>query len=331
MAAIAIIFIFLLNRVKTAQISVTTLNPALEVNKLPEGSAAAIFALQIRQIRATSEATPAASAGNNLNVVGASAPGVQPQSENYQAIPTIYPLQNKKVTDKKYDDEHEGNVNLSAFDRNAKEKEMKAADTNIKPLALVWDSCMETNFRDNQRISIQPPLDMQDADHDSRFQKNRQIGSIWSEGLSKRDAAEANNSIAIKSWLNKYNNLRAGKTANGPIQKPDSLLLRKIVKPTPMIPSTTIQMIPITREIFKNPTESFNMSVDVVVTENNIRASYTEDWFDAKDRTKIRFGGPPQTETYLIPTLKPEEGLHPFGFMSHFFALIYPFEFPVGK
>ncbi|KAI8421659.1 hypothetical protein MSG28_009651 [Choristoneura fumiferana] len=314
MAAIALIFIFLLNRAKTAQISVTTLNPALEVNKLPEGSTDAIFALQIRQIRTTSEATPAASAGNNLNVVGASAPGVQPQSENYQAIPTIYPHQNKKVTDKKYDDEHEGNFNLSAFDRNAKEKEMKAVDTNIKPLALVWDSCMETNFRDNQRISIQPPLDMQDADHDSRFQKNRQIGSIWSEGLSKRDAADTNNSIAIKSWLNKYNNLRASNTVNGPVQKSDSLLIRKIAKPsTTMIPSTTIQMIPITRDIFNNPTESFNMSVDVVVTENNIRASYTEDWFEAKDRSKIRFGGPPQTETYLIPTLKPEEGFHPFG------------------
>ncbi|KAI8421662.1 hypothetical protein MSG28_009652 [Choristoneura fumiferana] len=172
---------------------------------------------------------------------------------------------------------------------------------------------------------------MQDADHDSRFQKNRQIGSIWSEGLSKRDAADTNNSIAIKSWLSKYNNLRASNTVNGPVQKSDSLLIRKIAKPsTTMIPSTTIQMIPITRDIFNNPTESFNMSVDVVVTENNIRASYTEDWFEAKDRSKIRFGGPPQTETYLIPTLKPEEGFHPFGFMSHFFALIYPFEFPVG-
>ncbi|KAI8421663.1 hypothetical protein MSG28_009653 [Choristoneura fumiferana] len=138
MAAIALIFIFLLNRAKTAQISVTTLNPALEVNKLPEGSTDAIFALQIRQIRTTSEATPAASAGNNLNVVGASAPGVQPQSENYQAIPQFTRTKQK------------------AFDRNAKEKEMKAVDTNIKPLALVWDSCMETNFRDNQRISIQP-------------------------------------------------------------------------------------------------------------------------------------------------------------------------------
>ncbi|XP_073955672.1 uncharacterized protein [Choristoneura fumiferana] len=223
------------------------------------------------------------------------------------------PAPNKKVTDKKYDDEHEGNFNLSAFDRNAKEKEMKAVDTNIKPLALVWDSYM------------------QDADHDSRFQKNRQIGSIWSEGLSKRDAADTNNSIAIKSWLSKYNNLRASNTVNGPVQKSDSLLIRKIAKPsTTMIPSTTIQMIPITRDIFNNPTESFNMSVDVVVTENNIRASYTEDWFEAKDRSKIRFGGPPQTETYLIPTLKPEEGFHPFGFMSHFFALIYPFEFPVG-
>ncbi|VVC91417.1 unnamed protein product [Leptidea sinapis] len=38
----------------------------------------------------------------------------------------------------------------------------------------------------------------------------------------------------------------------------------------------------------------------------------------------------PQTQTYLIPKFKLEEGFHPFTFMSKFFAFIYPFDFPVG-
>ncbi|XP_063622113.1 prominin-1-A [Cydia splendana] len=329
-ALISSIAIFLLNQVTTAQITETELNPALEVNTLPEGFTDAIFALQIRQIRATSEATPAASAGNNLNVVGASVPGAQLQSENYQAIPTIYSQQNKKAIEKKYNDKDEGNVNLQAFDRNAAAREINADGTNIKPLALVWDSCMETNFRDNQRISIQPLLDMEDAENDSQFQKNRQIGSIWSEGLTKRDADNTNNSLAIKSWIEKYKSLRT-RTTNVPFRKSDSLLIRKIEKPTSTeISSTTMKMIPITRELFNEPTETFNISVDVLVTENNIRASYTEDWFEPNDRSKIRFGLQPQSETYLIPALMPEEGFYPFGFMSQFFAIIYPFEFPVG-
>lgn len=89
-----------------------------------------------------------------------------------------------------------------------------------------------------------------------------------------------------------------------------------------------IPVIPITREVLREEIEIQN------VTEKNIIKSYTEDWLDlkkVKERSKIRFSSMPQRTTYLIPTLRLDDGFHPFGFMSEFFYLIYPFEFPVGE
>lgn len=321
MSVIALTLALLLaNRVKPSQIGITALN-STDVNTLE--STGPIFALQIRQIRTTSEAPPAASAGNNLNVVEA-----LDVPENSQAISTIYSFENKVTSGKKYD---KGNVKLLSVFADESENNDKSVENynenSVKPQFLVWENCFESVFRDSQSDTVKIQNDMEHTNNKQVDIENIQYNpSIW----SKRNV-NTNNSEAMKVWIDKYNNLKNGKVDERRQQKPESILLKKITEPlTTYSPSTTIKVVPITREIFKEPTESLNMTLDIV-TENNIRAGYTEDWFEAKERTKIRFSGLPQTETYLIPTLKLEDGFHPFGFMSEFFSLIYPFEFPVGK
>ncbi|XP_049872874.1 prominin-1-A [Pectinophora gossypiella] len=332
MALIGLIFaIFLLNRVKPEQISITALNS--DVNTLPEG-ADVVFALQIRQIRTTSEATPAASAGNNLNVVGATASAtVPPALGKFQPISTIYSFANKKSPDK---NDGDGNVKspLPFDERKTENQETVFAEKRdnkvVKSLPLIWDSCRETtgiNYGEIQRSMSKIQSDMETARNDVQVENLKQNGSIWNG--SKRHT-NANSSTAMKLWLEKYNDLLKSQVEERRQQKSESVLINKItpVSNTEAPTSTTVIILPITREIFKDPV-NLNVSIDPV-TDINIKASHTEDWFDAKDRTKIRFSGLPQTETYLIPTLKLEEGFYPFGFMSEFFSLIYPFDFPIG-
>ncbi|KAJ2951011.1 hypothetical protein O0L34_g5386 [Tuta absoluta] len=320
MALILLTFALLLvNRVKPAQIGTTS--DASDVNRLSEVST--VFALQIQQIRTTTEAPPEASTGNNLEVVPAAA---WLDAGNFQ--PIIYSFENQK-TKEKYD---EGNVLLPllAVKENEAEKlEDNKIDESVNSMPLVWDSCIETTYRDNSRNIPRTQSDMESfRNHDIHMENLKQNGSIW----NKRHI-NANNSEAVRTWLEKYNSLLHSKPENRHQSKQDSVFIRKITLFTSTTEAaysdtSTVKMVPITREIFKNPSE-LNLTFDIV-TDTSIRASYTEDWFEAKDRTKIRFSGLPQTETYLIPALKLEEGFHPFGFMSDFFSLIYPFEFPVG-
>lgn len=331
MAVIALIFaIFLANRVKPEQISVTA-SRATDINTLPEGSSDAVFALQIRQIPTTSDATPAASGGNNLNVVATSQR--LDEAGNFKPISTIYSFQNKKTSDEKYDGK--GNVDLfiSSDDSVKNKQENSFANSYsavVRPLTLVWDSCLETTYKESQRNLFKLQNDMETAHHDAPLQENKYKGnfSIW----SKRNTNE-NNTTAMRAWLDKYNILKSvGNVGQRRQPKPESVLIRKIsTLSSPTTPSTTIQVVPITREVFKEDTEDIFVEF---ATDKNISVdnkSYTEDWFVTKDKTKIRFSELPQRETYLIPTLKLEKGFHPFVFMSEFFSLIYPFEFPVGK
>lgn len=329
MAVIALIFaIFLFNRVKPEQIGITV-SRATDVNTLPEGSSEAIFALQIRQIPTTSEATPAASAGNNLNVAATSQR--LNVAGNFEPISTIYSFQHKKTSDEKYDGK--GNVDLLiSSDESAKNKQKNSFANSysegLRSLPLVWDSCLETAYKESQRNLFKIQNDMETAHHDAPVKENNNKDnfSIW----SKRNTNE-NNSTARKAWLDKYNTLKNTNFGERRQPKPDSMLIRKLSTLSLTPPSTTLQIVPITREVFKEDTEDIFVEF---VTDKNIsmnNTSYTEDWFAAKDKTKIKFSGQPQRETYLIPTLKLDKGFHPFGFMSEFFALIYPFEFPVGK
>lgn len=328
MAVIALIFaIFLVNRVKPEQIGITA-SRAIDVTTLPEGSSEAVFALQNRQIPTTSEATPAASAGNNLNVVATSKR--LDVAGNSEPISTIYSFQRKKASDEKYDGK--GNVDLLiSSDESAKNKQenffANSYSEDSRSLPLVWDSCLETTYKENQRNLLKLQNDMETA-HDSTPVKdnNKNNFNIW----SKRNTDE-NNTTAIRAWLDKYNTLKNIKFGERRQPKPDSILIRTLSTLSPTTPSTTLQIVPITREVFKEDTEDIFVEF---VTDKNLsveNTGYTEDWFAAKDKTKIKFSGQPQRVTYLIPTLKLDKGFHPFVFMSEFFSLIYPFEFPVGK
>lgn len=331
MAAIALILaILLVNRVLPQ--TTETLNSVNAVNTLAANSTESIFALQIRRFRTTTEATPAAAAGNNLNVVGSTLPTYTAERDNYQAISTSY---SETLPDKKYEFEDEVNSTLYPFQGNMTENKKKSSEQfednqNVKkPLALIWDSCLETNFKDSPINTIKAPSDKDNTNNDFQIhQSNAEIGNIW----NKRDAGNINNSLAMKAWLDKYDSLRNSKTDERKQQKQDSILMKKISQPTTTTEViSTVQIIPITKEVFIKPVDIFNATQSTVATESNIFASYTEDWFEVKDRSKIRFGGLPQKETYLIPALKLEEGFYPFTFMSDFFTLIYPFDFPVGK
>lgn len=329
MTVITLIFaIFLVNRVKPEQIGITT-SRAIDVNTLPEGSSEAVFALQIRQIPTTSEATPAASAGNNLNVVATSQR--LDGAGNFEPISTIYSFQHKKTSDEKYDGKENVDLLISP-DESAKNKQensfANSYSEGLRSLPLVWDSCLETTYKESQKNLFKLQNDMETAHDHVPVKDNNNKGNftIW----SKRNTNE-NNATAMRAWLDKYDTLKNTNFGERRQPKPDSILIRKLSTLSPATPSTTLQIVPITREVFKEDTEDIFVEF---VTDKNVsvdNTSYTEDWFAVKDKTKIKFSGQPQRETYLIPTLKLDKGFHPFGFMSEFFSLIYPFEFPVGE
>lgn len=337
MATIFLILVVLANRVNPQN----TLNTGSDINRLSEGlEVTAIFPTQIQQIQTTSETTLAASAGNNLNDVGGTAAAsFDKPGENFQSTSTNYSIKNKKTINNK--NAREGNV-TSLGERSGAEfnvNDLQTSEENlegIKPEYLVWDNCLETNFKSSSPQNMVKPQDMQNDNHDYRYQGNKVISSLW----KKRDAGNLNlNSTAGKAWLEKYNNLLNAKTEERRQQKPELTPVKRVttteatttsVQTTELNVKTTIQVIPITREVFKEPIDFFN-TTQTTRTEDDIIASYTEDWFEEKDRSKIRFGNLPQKETYLIPALKLEQEFHPFGFMSEFFYLIYPFDFPVGK
>ncbi|XP_052755312.1 prominin-1-A [Galleria mellonella] len=330
MAVINLIFaILLLNRV-TSQTSRTASHQESALNTLQENSTETIFTLQTRQIRATSETPLRAGTGNNLHTVESTVPNDRhPPQQHYQAISAIYsikPKDKKRAVDERND---------KSFLLNKKLLQNDIFRKNLSnPNRLVWDNCLEPNFRNNLRNLVESPRDMDDDNNDlPTIQNNKETGNI----LNKRDGDTANNLTIIKSWLDIYNSLKNSKTEERKQQKQDFIPVKKITQPftnaditTNVESTTTVRIIPITREIFRKNTGVMNVTQNTIITENNIKASYTEDWFVANDKSKIRFSGLPHKEKYLIPTLKLENGFYPFTFMSEFFTLIYPFDFPVG-
>lgn len=300
-----------------------------------------VIATQNSEIRIT-EAPPAASTGSNLSVDGTQSIN----DEDFQAISEASFYEDKKSKD--YD---EGNDKL-LFNRNDLRLNV------IKPSAMVWDNCMETNFKDDIENYVKPS-DMEMVVQETFFESDKDavknIGPTW----NKRNVNNTNYSAAMNAWLQKYNTLLNSKMEERRQQKPDFISIKKptitdnltettltIITTTPQPKTelstiatsflssrtalTTVPIIPITRQVFKGTTEP-SQTTQNTATESNVIASFTEDWFDTKSKAKIRFSSLPQRTTYLIPTLRLEDGFHPFSFMSDFFYLIYPFDFPVGK
>lgn len=293
----------------------------------------------------TSETKPAATAGNNLN---AGSQGQPLSSKASQEIRQISPLEDKKSKDKSdsFRSNEDGDV--------------------IKSLPMVWENCMETTFRENQE-KYAKAQDMEIVVQHYPIENNKEIST--SNTWNKRDAQHYNMSAARNAWIEKYNSLLNSRADERRQQKPDYVPVKKATLTTISEPETTefttsittststtktptlsqtvpssssnpitihststfeadVPIIPITREVFREEIELQN------ATDKNVIPSYTEDWFDMKkveDKTIIRFSSLPQRTTYLIPTLRLDDGFHPFSFMSEFFYLIYPFEFPVGK
>ncbi|CAF4951527.1 unnamed protein product [Pieris macdunnoughi] len=281
----------------------------------------------------SSETTLAVSTGNNLNVTPPDIPDetLEARRENFRAISPIYPVE-KTNSDEKSDEETL--KLLSSREGNSSESEVneKANDiNNTSASQLVWDNCYETSYRDNHQVNAKVHYDMENA---HRLEIDN--GGM----LKNREFLENNGSLAVRNWLEKYNNLKnsiaARKSTTEMTTEISSIASKDYFDEAPMdigmMKVNSVQILPITKEIVRDYefSEPYNVTVDVLVTENNIKASYNDDWFEGEDRTKIKFSSMPQTQTYLIPKFKLEEGFHPFSFMSQFFSMIYPFDFPVG-
>lgn len=337
MAALNLILALLLtDYAEQAQINITSLKAA---NVIPE---ATVFALQIPE---TSETAPAAPNGNNLNANAVTAPANQRDatSENFLAISTNYSFDGEENANKKVKTVERANKSdLSFYEKVTKRRlndgnhlQVDGDNETIKPNALVWDNCMETMYQYKEKgADTQKNYDMELTRHDTQIQKPVQQRNIWNEGLKKRNARNMQNTTATKSWLEKYNNLKDSKNEERKLQKSSDIFVPRAT--TVMNVTTTVLIVPITTEIYDKAVENFNISLHAQGTESTVRASHSEDWFDLdnKDKmrkTRIKFGSLPQRENYLVPTLRLEEGFYPFGFLSTLFALIHPFDFPIGK
>lgn len=325
----AIIFL-ILSTFLTSQINsqfvVTQYNTENEENKL---SSASIFTTQIQQFRSAPETSPVTTSGNNLNFIGTvAAPrdSLFAQDENFRSISRTESFNSKEIHNKgrnnKEDDILSSNINEVEFSSNKLRDRIGVA----KP--IVWDSCLESNLGQNDIFSPQRSItDHNYIKNNYQSQVKKDLANIW---IKRNVDSEVNNSDAMKAWLDKYNDLKNKKSDERRQQKPHQVLITKIISAISTdTPSPTVQIIPITREVFKEVVEL--NTTKSIVTESDIRASYTEDWFETKDSSKIKFNSLPQRESYLIPTLKIEAGFHPFSFMSQFFYLIYPYDFPVGE
>lgn len=317
-----ILVILLVNQIRGGHGNLTQFNSEMTVTDFSVASYAnaTIFALQIQEIRSTSDATAAASSGSNLNVVPTTRMAGRALPVNFlEAI-----LERNKEEDNKNQDastvvtikslsskESKQHSNEAILNKDNVEKEIN------KPMSLVSDECIETTFIGETRKKM-----FKDHNDLVNIKPNTIIERFKS--INERTIVNKEETSQQNSKYKKHNNgelirIRERQQHKSDIKKESSDI--ELVVPT----------IPITTDFFDSPLEDFNLTLYLNVTEN-VKSGYTEAaWFETKDKSKIRFSKLPQRESYLIPTLKLEEGLYPFGFMSDFFALMYPFNFPVGQ
>ncbi|CAG5028611.1 unnamed protein product [Parnassius apollo] len=328
--------IFLLNGAKSIKLS-TKSNIVNAKNTLLTGYTEVVSTLQIHQIRTTSEKAPATSAGNNLNDVssGALSKPLEVQEENFLTISPIF-LFRKYSDDRKYNDEDEGNVKLLGTynKKSSGENKMALPFYNSSKMRnelnspqsqnFIWENCMESVFKQQNKINYKHQNEMEIAKN-LQTNNNKIVGNFW----DKRDA-DAIHSVAVKSWLEKYNNLKNSSKKERVEKANNMTLLSQSTTTSTVSNSTPFDIFSITKETLEDRDYSINDTLDLAVTENNLRVSSSMEWSVEKDRSKIKFSSLPQMQNYLIPKFKLEEGFHPFTFMSEFFSLIYPFDFPDG-
>ncbi|XP_023934166.2 prominin-1-A isoform X2 [Bicyclus anynana] len=294
--------------------SQTDANAVSEVKTLQWDSTESVFALQIQQIRTSSEVTPAASAGNNLNVLSPDVASnfLEAQEENFRAIPTFHPIAGEKIKN----DQDGGNSKLlSTLEANFLEEKNIDVQNKVynskEPENLIWENC----------------FDLVHSKHGMEKSESLESENVRTLGtyINKRNSLSTNDSSALKSWLEKYNKLKSG----GNLRTMQPVVVTETsTESLSSSSSSSIQIIPITTSIPNSYTEPMNITLDVI-TEHTIQETDASDWFINVD-SKIKFGSLPQTQTYLIPKFKLDEGFHPFSFMSNFFSAVYLFDYPIG-
>lgn len=300
-------------------LSQTHSNAVSEVKSVQWSSTESIFALQIRQIR-TSDA-PAASAGNNLNVFSPDDGAnnfLEAHGENFRAISPFHPIGETSAGEKIKND-HGGNSKLlSTLEANfLNEKKSDFRHNKIYDSQdtenLIWDNCFET-VNDLNTNS--------DAENSHDLESDGENARAYGNYLNKRDFLSSNESSALRDM---YNILKSGRSEQ-PTISTDTASAEYLPPPN----TSSVQIIPITSSLPNSYTDPINITLDII-TEHNLRDPNSVDWYINDDNSKIQFGSLPQSQTYLIPKFKFDEGFHPFSFMSKFFSVIHLFDYPIGE
>ncbi|CAH0720094.1 unnamed protein product, partial [Brenthis ino] len=309
-----------------------------EINTLETGSAKSVFTLQIQQIR-TTEATPTGSAGNNLNVFEANvlSNSLDVQEENFRAISTFLPIGETNVGKKIKSDQDGGTSKLRSSEGNFLERQSALENEkayNLKqPMNLVWDNCYDTTYRD---YKSRETSDINARTYsDVNYSKNMEIENIKGIGnvLNKRNSLNSSGTSALRAWLEKYNIFKSARS--------DELLTTLEITEifttiTPPLETSTVTIevpiIPITEDLSNDFTDPINITLEIATenTINSVEDTDLDEFHTTKDRKKITFTSLPQTQTYLLPKFKLEDGFHPFTFMSKFFSVINFFDYPIG-
>lgn len=309
-----------------------------EVKSLETGAAKSIFTLQIQQIRTTDE-TAAASAGNNLNIFDAvvTSNSLDVQGENFRAISTIHPIGETNVGEKIKSDQDEGASKLLLSEGNFLERKSDFENEKVYSLRqsmnLVGDNCFDTTYRD---YKSRETVDKDERSYsDINYVKNMEIENIKGEGntLNKRNSLNSDSTSALRAWLEKYNIFGSGKNQE-PLTTEENIETLTTITPNPESSSisNTVPIIPITTDISDDFTNLINVTLQVLSDDTTNTIEDTDvDLYTTKENAKIKFTSLPQTQTYLIPKFKLDNGIHPFTFMSKFFSVIYFSDYPIGK
>ncbi|XP_041980275.1 prominin-1-A isoform X2 [Aricia agestis] len=271
-----------------------------------------VFPLQIQ----TTEKTLAATTGNNPNPVTPAA-FTGEQKENFRAIlPTHFiAITSAGEKMKSNQDDGSGKLLLSPVGSHPTEHNEETFEYATES-SLYWDNCLDKMFKYSESMISEPNNDFLNAETIT--------SNTIPSNINKRDSLRKDYSI-INAILDKYNNFMYPKADVATTDIDNTMNTDR----STTNPSTTVRVIPITEIIFGRKAESFNQSFDNTVTDNSVKG-INENRVEPKDKSKIKFSRLPQTQTYLIPKFKLGEGFHPFTFMSKFFSVIYPFEYPIG-
>lgn len=292
----------------------------------------------LKEIQTTSEIMAAASSGNKVNEVSrtTTSKSLEEHEENFLAISPITLSSEKISVDERNNEVDKGNVELLKTSKITDIKQNKTANsmysTNLRkginlppPLNVIWENCLESSYREHNKMNFKPQRQSEVAKN-LQVHNNRIGGNVW----DKRDK-DGVNSVAIKTWIDKYNYLKNSKKVDKTGQSNETIFVNNMSILAKTTKATKFETFSITREIPKEQENSINSTLTSAVTENNIRASNSIEWFEEIDQSQIKFSSLPQMQNYLIPKLQLDEGFHPFIFVADFFAIIYPFDFPTGK